>query len=206
MAPRGFVPLYFGWSLGTLAMSTLLNTQTALLLVYLINVVGVGPAIAGSLVFFSKLYDGVTDPVMGIISDKTRSRWGRRRPYLLLGGVGCAVSVLAMFSIPEVSGYLLYGWILGVLLLAATAYTIFNVPYLSMPAEMVAKPYERSKLMSYRVAWISLGSFVGIALAPRLVAYCRDSFRDCRVPPRSPKVRCSPSLSPWRSFRRSQTR
>ena len=176
MKTQGFVKLYFGWSLGTLAMSSLLNTQTALLMAYLINVVGIAPAVAGTLLFFSKMYDGVTDPVMGVISDKTHSRWGRRRPYLLVGGVLCAISAVAMFSIPQFSGMLLYAWVLGVLILAATAYTLFNVPYLSMPAEMVSDRYERSKLMSYRVAWISVGTFVGIALAPRLIAYARDGL------------------------------
>lgn len=174
-ATRGFVPMYFGWSLGTLAMSTLLNTQTALLMAFLINVIGIAPAIAGSLLFFSKIYDGITDPVMGIISDKTSTRLGRRRPYLIAGGLMCAIAVLAMFSIPPLEGFWLHAWIFGVLILAATAYTVFNVPYMSMPAEMVTSPYERSKLMSYRVAWIALGTFVGVALAPRLIAYFRDT-------------------------------
>ncbi|MEK9586025.1 MAG: MFS transporter, partial [Halieaceae bacterium] len=168
--------LYFGWSLGTLAMSSLLNTQTAMLMVYLISAVGVAPALAGSLVFVSKIYDGVTDPVMGVISDRTSSRWGRRRPYLLLGGLLAALSVVGLFSVHTVSFAPTPAWVLAMLLLAATAYTIFNVPYMSMPAEMVQEPYERSKLMSFRVAWISVGTFVGIALAPRLVAHARDTL------------------------------
>ena len=158
--------LYFGWSLGTLAMSSLLNTQTAMLMVYLISAVGIAPAVVGSLIFISKIYDGVTDPLMGVISDHTRTRWGRRRPYLLLGGGLAAASILGLFSVHTVSFASTEFWILTMLLLSATAYTIFNVPYMSMPAEMVQDPYERSKLMSFRVAWIAVGTFVGIALAP----------------------------------------
>ena len=175
-APGSPVRLYLGWSFGTLAMSTMLNTQTAMLMAYLISVVGIAPAVVGSLIFASKIYDGVTDPLMGIVSDKTSSRWGRRRPYLLAGGLLCALSVVAMFTVPALDGALLNAWVLGTLLLAATAYTMFNVPYMSMPAEMISSRYERSKLMAYRVAWIQLGTFVGIALAPRMVAHARDSL------------------------------
>jgi len=157
-------------------MSSLLNTQTAMLMIYLISAVGIAPAVAGSLVFISKIYDGITDPVMGVISDRTTSRWGRRRPYLLLGGILAALSVIGLFSVHTVSFVSTQAWVLIMLLLAATAYTVFNVPYMSMPAEMVQDPYERSKLMSFRVAWIAVGTFVGIALAPRLVAYARDTM------------------------------
>ncbi len=176
MKTSGFVPLYFGWSLGTIGMSALLNTQTAMLQYYLTSVIGIAPALAGTLIFASKMYDGVTDPVMGVISDRTRSRWGRRRPWMLAGGLLCAMAVVGMFSIPVLDGWMLNAWILGVLIVAATAYTMFNVPYLSMPAEMVDEPYERSKLMSYRVAWISLGSLIGLSVAPWLVATGRDEF------------------------------
>ena len=173
---RSSFRLYFGWSLGTLAMSSLLNTQTAMLMIYLISAVGIAPAVAGSLVFISKIYDGITDPIMGVVSDRTTTRWGRRRPYLLLGGMLAALSVVGLFSIHTVSFVSTQAWVLIMLLLAATAYTVFNVPYMSMPAEMVQDPYERSKLMSFRVAWIAVGTFVGIALAPRLVAYARDTM------------------------------
>ena len=183
--------LYFGWSLGTLAMSSLLNTQTAMLMVYLISAVGIAPAVAGSLVFVSKIYDGITDPVMGIISDRTNSRWGRRRPYLLVGGVLAALSVIGLFSVHTVTFVPTQVWVLVMLLVAATAYTVFNVPYMSMPAEMVQDPYERSKLMSFRVAWIAVGTFVGIALAPRLRSFYsrRSPVLSQRATPRRPSAR-----------------
>jgi len=93
-----------------------------------------------------------------------------------LGGVLAAISVVGLFSVHLVHSVPTEIWVLTMLLLAATAYTIFNVPYMSMPAEMVQDPYERSKLMSFRVAWIAVGTFVGIALAPRMVAHARDNM------------------------------
>ena len=64
MSSRTFNPVYFGWGLGTMGMSSMLNTQTAMLLFYLTSVAGISPALAGSLIFLSKMYDGVTDPLM----------------------------------------------------------------------------------------------------------------------------------------------
>ena len=147
-----------------------LNTQTAMLMVYLISAgrwhTGRQPGVC------SVIYVGVADPVM-VISDRTSSRWGRRRPHFLLGGPLAALSVVGLFSVHTVS-FAPTPVCAGDTVAAATAYTIQCL--MSMPAEMVQEPYERSKLMSFRVAWISVGTFVGIALAPRLVAHARDTL------------------------------
>ena len=152
-----------------------------MLMVYLISAVGVAPAIAGSLVFISKIYDGITDPLMGIISDRTNSRWGRRRPYLLAGGVLAALSVIGLFSVHTVTFAPTQIWILVMLLVAATAYTVFNVPYMSMPAEMVQDPYERSKLMSFRSPGSRWGPLSGLHL-PREWWLMRATPWGCQRP------------------------
>lgn len=172
-----FEPRYFGWGVGTLGMSALLNTYSAAAFFFLAVVVGLGPAAAGLLLFVSKIYDGITDPVMGWVSDRTRSRFGRRRPYLIVGALVACAGFLWLFWVPSFAAAdQAFGMSLGALLLLATGYTIFNVPYLCMPAEMLDDVHERSRLMSYRVAFISIGTFIGVAGAPGLIEVFRSKF------------------------------
>ena len=75
--------IVFGWGLGTLGVAVLFNATNLLLLRFLTDFAGLAAAAAGLAMALSKIYDAITDPLMGVISDRTRTRWGRRRPYLL---------------------------------------------------------------------------------------------------------------------------
>jgi GPH family glycoside/pentoside/hexuronide:cation symporter len=161
--------LRIGWGIGSLGSATLLNAVSLLILFYLVTILGMEPALAGLLVFVGKLYDMVTDPLMGIVSDRTRSRFGRRRPWLLVGGVISALSMVMLFTATDLQGSALIGYVIAGLLLYATGYTMFNVPYLAMPAEMTTDPFERSRLMSFRVVFASAGILIGAAAAPVLI-------------------------------------
>jgi GPH family glycoside/pentoside/hexuronide:cation symporter len=161
--------LRIGWGIGSLGASTLLNGVTFLVLFYLTRVLGLPPALAGTLLFAAKLYDIVTDPLMGVLSDRTRSRYGRRRPWLLAGAVLSALSFASLFNAPDLSPAALVAWAAGALLLYATGYTLFIVPYLAMPAEMTGDYHERSRLMSARVVFAALGILASGAIAPALV-------------------------------------
>jgi len=163
--------LRIGWGIGSLGSATLLNAISLLILFYLVTILGMEPALAGLLVFLGKIYDMVTDPLMGIISDRTRSRFGRRRPWLLLGGVISAMSMVMLFTPTGLQGGALIGYVVAGLLLYATGYTMFNVPYLAMPAEMTTDPFERSRLMSFRVVFASAGILIGAAAAPALIEW-----------------------------------
>ncbi len=93
----------------------------------------------------------------------------------MIGGLGCGLTFALLFAIPPVADQtLLYVYVGGALLLLSTAYTVFNVPYLAMPAEMIDDYHERSVMMSYRVFLISIGTFVGVSGTPALVAYFQD--------------------------------
>lgn len=161
--------LVWGWGIGSLGASALHNGISFLALYYLSRVLGLEPAVAGSLILAAKFYDIATDPLMGWLSDRTRSRWGRRRPWLLAGAVVSALAFVLLFNLPATSGPGLLVGATGALLLYATGYTLFGIPYLAMPAEMTDDYHERSRLMSARTICLTLGILAGGALAPVLV-------------------------------------
>ena len=147
---------------GALGMAIVLNTLAAILAPFMTNFLGIGAATVAVLLLVSKLYDMVTDPLMGVLSDRTRTRWGRRRPYLFLGGIVAAAGFILIFNPPQLdhSPALLNTWVLGALLLTYTGYTLFNVPYLAMPAEMTTHYHERTALMSWRTVFINVGALL----------------------------------------------
>lgn len=163
--------LCLAFGVGTNGTATLIGVTGIYLLFFMTTMLGIEPAVAGALIFVSKIYDLVTDPLMGYISDRTRSRMGRRRPYLLLGAAVSALSGWLLFDVPafgsETATIVWYG---AVLLLFATGYTIFSVPYLSMPAEMTTDYHDRTRLMSFRTLFSSFGLLIGTAIAPIIVS------------------------------------
>ena len=156
----------FGWGLGSLGLSTILNTLNVLLIAYLTLVVGLEPALAGSLILLTKLYDVATDLPMGWISDRTTTPLGARRPYLLAAAVITPLSMIMLFSSPSIDPS---SYVLVALVLYASGYTLLNVPYLSMPAELAADTHVRTRMMAHRSAFIAGGTFFGVAVAPYMV-------------------------------------
>jgi GPH family glycoside/pentoside/hexuronide:cation symporter len=162
--------LYVGWSLGTLGLTSFM-VGSYLLLRFMTDYMAVPPAIAGLVFALAKIYDGVADPIFGSISDRTQSRWGRRRPYLFAGAFACGLTFMLAFNAPIISSQAgAVALLAGLLVLHATSYAIFAVPYMAMPAEMTDRPHERSKLMSFRVINGSLGNLVGGWATATLIA------------------------------------
>ncbi len=174
--------LCLGFGLGTNGSATLMGVTGIFLLFFMTTVLGISPAVAGTLIFVSKIYDLLTDPLMGHLSDRTATRIGRRRPYLVLGAALCGGSLYLLFSVPTLDNQsLLLAWYTVLLLLYATSYTVFTVPYLSMPAEMTADYHERTRLMSFRTLFGSTGLLIGTAVAPVLVAIGSAAGADAMV-------------------------
>ena len=161
-----------GWGMGTFGISSMFNSVNLLLQRFATDFLGIAAASYGLIYLISKIYDAATDPVMGALSDRTRSRFGRRRPYLLLGGALCAAAFITLFNAPSVLDSPHALLLLALLLIFySTGYTVFNVPYLAMPAEMTRDYMERARLISFRVYAIGFGTLAGTSLAPALIDF-----------------------------------
>lgn len=158
------------WAGGTIGSSTALGAMSLLVLFYLTEYVGLSPSLAGLLIFLSRLWDIFASLAIGQWSDRTHSRWGKRVPFLLAGAPMLALAFFMLFATPaSLSGLELYGYVLVALLLYSTGYTLFVVPYLTIPAEITAIPQQRTTMMSYRVAALTLASLIVAGLGPVLI-------------------------------------
>ena len=159
-----------GFGVGSLGTGLFSTVPSFLLLYFMTEVLGVRPALAGVAVFTPKIWSIVTDPLMGALSDRTRTRLGRRRPYILAGGLLLPLLFALLFNPPahlsEAANFL---FALAVYGLGATAYAVFSVPYLAMPSEMSTDPHIRTEIMSFRMGFAMLGVLLGMAAAPALV-------------------------------------
>ncbi len=176
--PTDRLPLWtaFGWGMGTLGVAAMYNAVNILLLQYLVDFVGIGAAVAGGLMALSKLYDAFTDPVIGAISDRSKSKMGRRRPFVLYGCFLLALSAILLFNVPSgLTGNLAVIYAGGALILYATAYGLFGVPYMAMPAEMTTSANERSRLISFRVLAVSIASLIATFVGPVVLQMFNNS-------------------------------
>ncbi|WP_329377714.1 MFS transporter [Streptomyces sp. NBC_01351] len=160
--------LRFGYASGSLVTGTFTTLPGLLLLPYLTDTLGVGAALAGVIVFVPKAWDAVLNPFVGRASDRTRTRWGARRPYVLGGGLAMALAFALTFAgpLPGTAG----AWFTAAgYLLTATAFAFFQVPYVAMPAELADREADRMRLVGGRVAVIGVAALVTGGVAPALV-------------------------------------
>ncbi|HEX6197241.1 MAG TPA: MFS transporter [Jiangellaceae bacterium] len=159
-------PIRIGYGMGSVATGIFGTVPGLVLLYYLTDVLGVAAGIAGLMVFLPKAWDVVLNPWIGSLSDRTKHRWGPRRPWMLLGAIITPLGFAAIFAAPPFAeaGAALYVAVL--FLITATGYACFQVPYVALPAEMTADPHERAKINSWRVAILAVAILVSGALAP----------------------------------------
>ena len=135
------------------------------LLFYYTDILGIDPGIAGTALLVGKLtWDAINDPLVGYFSDRTRSRWGRRKPYMLIGAIPFGLTMWLLFSLPPgLTGASAFLAILGSFLLVDTTQTLVSVPYYALSAELTLDYDERTSLISIRMIFTVLGYILGAA-------------------------------------------
>lgn len=151
-----------GYALGSLVTGAFGTVPGLLLLPYLTDSLAVPASIAGLLVLLPKAWDVVVNPVVGRLSDRRG-----RRAFLAAGGVGLAVCFAGLFAGPDTGSATVDAlYITGVFLLCATAFAVFQVPYVALPAELTGDPAERTRLTAWRVVVLAVTILVCGAGAP----------------------------------------
>ncbi len=165
--PRRTKLIYGSADLGFSLLSTILGAYFA---IFLTDVVGVSPGIAAAAIFVGRSWDYINDPIFGHLTDRTRSRWGRRRPYLLIGPIPFALSFLMLWWIPPWQGSL------GLAIYYALAYVLFDaaatmiyMPYFALTPELASDYDERTSLTTYRSFFSILGSLLAFTLPLMIV-------------------------------------
>ena len=147
-----------GFSLGMIGDRIFRDAPALLLLLFMTDYLAVPPALAGVALFLPKLVIMFVDPMVGALSDRLNSRWGRRRPLMLIGGLLASFSIVLFFHVPRFGLALPQAvYMSAMVLIGFTGYSLYSVPYLSMASEMASSDDERRKIMSWRVVFMAVG-------------------------------------------------
>ena len=141
------------------------------LLYFYTDVVGITPLLAGWIYALGIAWDAITDPFMGYLAERTRSKMGSYRPYIFYGAIPLALSFVLLFWVPPFEGVLLFVFLLTVNLLHRTCFTIVSVPYSSLTARITDDSDERTKLTTARMIGASFGTLSVSALGFPIVLW-----------------------------------
>ena len=156
---------------GDLGTAITANVLAVFLLIFFTNVVGLSPGLAGSILLIGKVWDAISDPVIGVLSDRTQSRWGRRHPWMIIGAIPFGIFFFLQWIVPRFSNdaaanhWGLFWYYVAIGLLFHTCYTAVNLPYTALTPELTQDYNERTSLNSFRFAFSIGGSILSLLLA-----------------------------------------
>ena len=160
-----------GYSLGDTASNIYFQTFILFLLYFYTDVFGLPAAAVGTMFLITRIWDAVNDPIMGMIADRTNTRWGKFRPYILILALPFAIMGVITFTTPDsdITGKLIYAYITYTLLMML--YTAVNVPYSALMAVITPNSLERTEISSYRFVAAFAGGLIVQAATMSLVKY-----------------------------------
>src|SRR5690625_951937 len=135
-------------------------TWAAYLMIFYTDVFGLSAAAVGTMMLLTRIMDAFTDPVMGAIADRTKSRWGKFRPYLLFGAIPMIGAAVLTFTIPDLSEGGKLVWAYGTYSLMMLMYTIFSIPYSAITVVVTINSHERTALIRFRLTGALAGTTV----------------------------------------------
>jgi GPH family glycoside/pentoside/hexuronide:cation symporter len=164
------------YGLGAIAENAMQNAVTNMANPFFNVALNVAPGLLGIAVMVFRVWDAITDPIMGWISDRTESCFGRRRPYIIGGAITGGLLFALMWWCPRgMSSTFYFGWYLTISILFYSAFTVFGVPYVALGYELSSDYHERTKVMSFRT-WFQ--SIAGICIQWMFWLTQRDIFED----------------------------
>ncbi len=160
-----------GYSLGDTASHFVWDMVGFWILIFYTDTFGISAAAAGTIMLIARFWDMASDPIMGVIADRTKTRWGKFRPYILWMALPYSVLAVLAFSTPDFgnTGKVIYAGVTYILLM--TVFTAINLPYSSLGAVMTSDSYERAGLNSYRFIFAFVGQFIVSGTALYLANY-----------------------------------
>ncbi|AFY70714.1 sugar (Glycoside-Pentoside-Hexuronide) transporter [Thalassoporum mexicanum PCC 7367] len=166
-------PLSFSTKLaygaGDLGTAITANILAFFLLYFFTNVAGMRPDLAGSVLLIAKVSDAINDPIVGVLSDRTNSRWGRRHPWMVAGALPFGVFFVMQWLVPTSNQWGLFFYYVAIAVLFNLFYTVVNLPYTAMTPELTQDYNERTSLNSFRFAFSIGGSIVSLLVAGMLL-------------------------------------
>ncbi len=160
-----------GFGAGEFSSSIFFTLTSFWLMNFLTDEVRLSAGIAGTALLVGKIWDAVIDPLIGYFSDRTRSRWGRRRPYLLFFAIPFGAAFVLMFRNPEIASQGgKFVWAMLTYVFFCTVYSFTNIPYNALLPEMSADYNERTNISGYKQLFAVIGTLLGAGAAMPLMA------------------------------------
>ena len=166
-----------GWGLADLGIVVFVMVKQLLVLDFLTNYLGVPVGIAGFVTTAILVFDIVTAPIVGYASDHTRSRFGRRAPWIAAGALVMSLGMIGMFAAPSATDGAWTGpvvWLGGFFVISTIGFTMAAIPYAATAGEMTDDPAERSRMLAWRMVFASLGILIGGGLVPLLAGGTKE--------------------------------
>lgn len=158
-----------GFGIANLGDTIITEFVGAFLIFFLTNIAGIRPALAGTIVFIGVMWDAVSDPIIGTLSDRCTLKAGRRRPFLLISAAPIILFTSLLFTAVDLPGTMKFLFFVVITIFYWTAYTLFNIPYLSLGSELTTNNDEKTRASSIRQVFGTFGLLFANALPLLLV-------------------------------------